>query len=92
MVPKGYPNDKWSKADYWEDVKWYQEEMVKINRIKACQTGIKRDCCKRITKTLTESTNILKNSREELSQTEREQLLEQACSRFNYYAVFYTEG
>ena len=66
------PDDTWGKDEYWEDVKWYQHSMVDVNKKHLARK--QRVCCKKITKTITESINILNNSGKQLSKSEKQNL------------------
>lgn len=89
MPLSGYPNDNWGKAEYLEDAECFQRSMVEANQMDL--TRKKRGCCKKITKTLTESAKILKNSGKQLSKKEKERLYELAVLRWLNYAGFFVE-
>ncbi len=89
MTLPAYPTDDWGKDEYWEDVGWYQRAMVTVNKMNL--TRKQRDCCKKITKTITGSTSILKNSGKKLSKSEKQQLYELAARRFCDFTSFFIE-
>ena len=89
MPPPAYPDDSWGKDEYWQDVKWYRRSMVTVNQMNL--TRKQRDCCRRITKTIIESINILKHSGKQLSKAEKQWLYEQTKSRERDFASFFIE-
>jgi len=89
MPLSGYPNDNWGKDEYREDVKWYLRSMVEVNQMDL--TAKKRGCCKNITKAITESTRILKNSGRQLSKRGKQRLYELAVLRFDNLTSLFVE-
>ncbi len=83
----GYPDYNWGKDEYLEEVKWYQRNMVAVNKMKLTQK--QRVCLKKIIKTNTESIDILKNSGKRLSNSEKGQLYELAMLRLGVFAGFF---
>ena len=89
MPPLAYPDDNWDKDEYLKDVKWFQKDMAAVSRMNL--TRKQRICCRKITETITESINILKDCRQKLSNTNKQRLYELAESRWRDYGSFFIE-
>jgi hypothetical protein len=87
MPPSAYPDDNWGKKEYLDDVKWYQRSMTSVNQMDL--TRKQRSCCENITKTITESIRILRNTTRQLRRAEKQKLYELAESRSRYFASFF---